>query len=47
MVFSIFFMFDKDDKKSFFEESFLLANIKPNVVLKMLFLTISNIDIDF
>ncbi len=40
-------MSDKDNKKRLFEKNFLLADIKPNVVLKMPFLTISNPDIDF
>lgn len=31
----------------FFEKSFLLANIKLNVVFGIHFLTISNVDIDF
>ena len=40
-------MFDKDSRERFFEESFLLADLKPDIVLGMLFLTISNTDIDF
>ena len=47
MVVSIFFTLDKDSRKKFFEKSFLLANIKLNIVFEMLFLTISNINIDF
>ena len=47
MVVSIFFMADKDDKERFFEKSFLLADVKPDIVLGMLFLIMSNIDIDF
>ena len=47
MVVSIFFVLDKDGRKRFFEESFLLANIKLDIVFKILFLTISNIDITF
>ncbi len=47
MVVSIFFMLDKDGKESFFEESFLLANVKPDIVLRMLFLIIKNADVDF
>ena len=42
-----FFMLDKDDKKRFFEENFLLTDVKLDVVLKILFLTMSNTDIDF
>ncbi len=47
MVVSIFFVLDKDDREKFFEESFLLADIKSDVVLRMLFLTMSNVSIDF
>ncbi len=47
MVVSNFSILDKDDRKKFFKDSFLLANVKLNVVLKMPFLTISNADIDF
>ncbi len=38
---------DKDNKERFFKKSFLLADIKSNVVLGILFLTINNADIDF
>ncbi len=47
MVVSTFSVSDKDDKEKFFEKSFLLANVKSNIVLGMLFLTISNANIDF
>ena len=47
MVVSTFFVLDKDNRERFFEKSFLLADINPDVVLKMLFLTISNANIDF
>ena len=47
MVVSTFFMLDKNDRERFFEESFLLANVKPDVMLGMLFLTMSNVDINF
>ncbi len=40
-------MFDKDDKERFFEKSFLLIDVKPDIVLGMSFLTISNANIDF
>ncbi len=40
-------MSDKDGRERFFEESSLLADIKLDVVLGMLFLTMSNDDIDF
>ncbi len=47
MVVSTFSMLDKDDKKRIFVKSFLLANVKSNIILGMPFLTISNVDIDF
>ena len=47
MVVSIFFILDKNNKEKFFEKSFLLANIKPDIVLEMFFLIMSNADIDF
>ena len=47
MVVSTFFVSDKDSKESFLEESFLLADVKPNIVLEMRFLTMSNTNIDF
>lgn len=42
-----FFISNKDSRKKFFKDSFLLADIKSDVVLKMLFLVINNVDIDF
>ncbi len=47
MIASIFSVSDKDGRGRFFKKSFLLADIKPNIVLGILFLTISNADIDF
>ena len=47
MVVSNFFMVDKDNRERFFEKSFLLADIKPDIVLKMPFLIISNTNVDF
>ena len=38
---------DKDGKERFFEEKFLLADVKPDIVFEILFLTMSNADIDF
>ena len=43
----IFSVSNKDNRKRFFEKSFLLTNIKSNVVFKMFFLTMSNVNIDF
>ena len=47
MVVSIFSMSNKDDKERFFEESFLLADVKLKIVMGMLFQTMSNADVDF
>ena len=47
MVVFTFFLWNKDDKEKFFEENFLLADVKPDIVLRMPFLTMSNADIDF
>ncbi len=47
MVVSTISMLDKEDRERFYEESFLLANVKPDIVFGMLFLTISSADIDF
>lgn len=47
MVVSTFSVLDKDDREKFFEKSFLLTDVKPNVVLRMTLLAISNVGIDF
>ena len=47
MVVSIFSMLDKDSRERFFEESFLLADVKQEIILRMLFLTMSNANVDF
>ena len=47
MIVSTFFVINKDGRKKFFKENFLLANVKLDIVLKMLFLTMNNTDIDF
>ena len=47
MIVSTFSVLDKDGKERFFEESFLLANVKPDIVLRILFLTMNNVNIDF
>ncbi len=38
---------DKEGRERFFEENFLLADIKSDIVLKISFLTMSNTDVDF
>ncbi len=47
MVVSTFSVSDKDGRERFFEESFLLADVKSDIVLGMPFLIMSNADIDF
>ncbi len=47
MVVFTFSVSDKDGRERFFEESFLLADVSPDIVLGMLFLTMSNADVDF
>ena len=47
MIVSTFFVLNKDGKKRFFEESFLLADVYPDIVLEILFLTMNNADMDF
>ena len=47
MVVFTFSILDKDNKERFFEKSFLLAEVKSNIVLGRSFLTMSNTDIDF
>ncbi len=47
MVVSIFSLSDKDGRERFFEGSFFFADVKPDIVLKITFLTMSNTDIDF
>ena len=47
MVVSTFSVLDKDSRERFFQKSFLLANVKSEIVLGMSFLTMSNADIDF
>ncbi len=47
IVVSTFSILDKDGRERFFEESFLLADVKTSIVLGMLFLTMSNTNVDF
>ena len=47
MVVSTFSVSDKDGKERFFEKSFLLADVKLDIVFGMPFLTMSNTDVDF
>ena len=47
MMVMAFSVTDQADKVRFFEEIFLVANVSPDVVLGMLFLTLNGVDIDF
>ena len=47
IVVTAFAMVDKANRVRFFEETFLVANVSLEVVLGMLFLTLSSADIDF
>ena len=47
MVVAAFSVEDKANQLRFFEETFLVANVSPEVVLGMLFLTLSGADVDF
>ena len=47
MVVAAFSIENKANRVKFFEETFLVANVSPEVVIGMPFLTLSNADIDF
>ena len=47
MVISAFSVTEKANQVRFFEETFLVANVSPEVVLEMPFLTLSNADVNF
>ena len=47
MVVAIFSVEDKANQVKFFEETFLVANVSPEVVLGMSFLTLSGANVDF
>ena len=47
MVVAAFSVEDKANQVRFFEETFLVANVSPEVVLEIPFLTLSGVDIDF
>ena len=47
IVVAAFSVTDKANRVRFFEETFLVANVSPEVVLGMLFLTLSGADVDF
>ncbi len=47
MVVSTFSVLNKNGGERFFKESFLLAEVRSNIVLGMPFLTMNNADVDF
>ena len=47
MVVAAFLVIDQANKAKFFEETFLVANVSPNVFLGMLFLILSGADVNF
>ena len=47
MVVVAFSMVDKANRVRFFEEIFLVANVSPEIVLEMPFLTLSGVGVDF
>ena len=47
MVVAAFSVVDKANRVKFFEETFLVANVSPEVVFGMPFFTLSGADVDF
>ena len=47
MVVSTFFLSDKDVRERFFEESFSLADVKLDIMLGILFLSMSRANVYF
>ena len=47
MIIAAFSVMEKANRVRFFEETFLVANVSPKVVLGMLFLILIGVDIDF
>lgn len=47
MVILYLLMDDKDKKSCFFEKTFLLAKISMDVALRMSFLTLNNVEVNF
>ncbi len=46
MIVSTFSILNKDDRERFFKKSLLLAEVKPDLVFRIFFLTMNNPDID-
>ena len=47
MIVAAFSMMDKANQIRFFKETFLVANVSPEVIFEMLFFTLSGVDVDF
>ena len=47
MVVAFFLVTEKANRIKFFAETFLVADISPEVVFEILFLTLSDADVDF
>ena len=47
MVIAAFSVIDQSDRVKFFEETFFIANVNPDVIYDIIFLTLSNADINF
>ena len=47
IVVAAFSMVDKINRVRFFEKTFMMANVSPEIVFGMFFLTLSSIDVDF
>ena len=47
MVVAAFLVTDKANRVKFFKETFLVANVSPEIVFGMLFLIFSGADVDF
>ena len=47
MMVAAFSVADQADRVRFFEETFLVANVSPDMVFRMLFFTLSGADINF
>ena len=47
MIVAAFSVIDKANQVKFFEETFLVANVSTKIVLKILFFTLTSVDVDF
>ena len=47
IVVAVFLMTDKANEVRFFKKTFLVANVSPKIVLRILFLTLNIANVDF